>query len=95
MTKLEITTEPVISFRISHGFFVLQAYRQGFLVCRENTYVLTVPLASIMKDASETLSTSDEEVLKLQKKIEHLQQENKVLHVRAQGVTVLGTVMFC
>lgn len=48
-----------------------------------------------MKDASETLSTSGEEVLKLQKKIEHLMQENKVLHVRAQGVTVLGTVMFC
>ena len=49
---------------------------------------------SKMKDASETLSTPDKEVLKLQREIEHLQQENKVLHIRAQGVQVLGMCMF-
>lgn len=48
---------------------------------------------SRMKDASETISTSTEEFLRLQKQIEHLQQENKVLHIRAQGVQVLGMFM--
>ena len=43
-----------------------------------------------MKDASETLSTSTEEFLRLQREVEHLQQENRVLHIRAQGVQVLG-----
>ena len=45
-----------------------------------------------MKDASETFSTQDKDFLKLQKRVEHLQQENKVLQVRAQGVQVLGIV---
>lgn len=46
-----------------------------------------------MKDASGTLSMSTEEFLRLQKKIEHLQQENKALQIRAQGVQVLGMFM--
>lgn len=41
------------------------------------------------KDSSEHISSSDE-VSKLQKEIEQLQQDNKVLHIRAQGVQVLG-----
>ena len=41
------------------------------------------------KDSSEKLNSPDE-VSKLQKEIEQLQQENKVLHIRAQGVQVLG-----
>lgn len=42
-----------------------------------------------IKDASETLD-SLEKITRLQKEIQHLQQENKVLHIRAQGVQVLG-----
>lgn len=41
------------------------------------------------QDSSEHLNSSDE-VSKLQKEIEQLQQDNKVLHIRAQGVQVLG-----
>ena len=33
---------------------------------------------------------SSGEVTKLQREIEQLQQDNKVLHIRAQGVQVLG-----
>lgn len=33
---------------------------------------------------------SSDAPLKFQKEIERLQQENKVLHIRAQGVQVLG-----
>lgn len=40
-------------------------------------------------DSSEHLNSSDE-VAKLQGEIEQLQQDNKVLHIRAQGVQVLG-----
>lgn len=44
-----------------------------------------------MKDASETLdSDSREKLTRLQKEIQYLQQENKVLHIRSQGVQVLG-----
>ena len=50
---------------------------------------------SEMKDASETFSSQDKDFLKLQKRVEHLQQENKVLQVRAQGVQVLGIVTLC
>lgn len=42
------------------------------------------------KDSLETHSSSSDEFLRLQKEIEQLQQENKVLHIRAQGVQVLG-----
>ena len=41
------------------------------------------------RDASEHLNSSDE-ITKLQRVIEQLQQDNKVLHIRAQGVQVLG-----
>ena len=41
------------------------------------------------RDSSEYLNSSDE-VTKLQRVIEQLQQDNKVLHIRAQGVQVLG-----
>ena len=44
-----------------------------------------------MKDASETLDPSHQkEHTRLQERIQHLQQENKVLHLRVQGVQVLG-----
>lgn len=42
-----------------------------------------------MKDESETLNTL-EKFASLQKEIAKLKQENKVLHIRAQGVEVLG-----
>lgn len=48
-----------------------------------------------MKNASETFSAQDKDFLKLQKRVEHLHQENKVLQVRAQGVQVLGMVTLC
>lgn len=41
------------------------------------------------RDSSEHVNSSDE-VTKLQRVIEQLQQDNKVLHIRAQGVQVLG-----
>ena len=41
------------------------------------------------RDSSEHLNSSDE-VTKLQREILQLQQDNKVLHIRAQGVQVLG-----
>ncbi|XP_078367581.1 uncharacterized protein LOC144651500 [Oculina patagonica] len=44
------------------------------------------------KDSSEKLNSSDE-LKKLQKEIKHLTQENKVLHIRAEGVQVLGKVL--
>ncbi|XP_020624439.1 TNFAIP3-interacting protein 1-like isoform X1 [Orbicella faveolata] len=44
------------------------------------------------RDSSEHLNSSDE-VTKLQREIEQLQQDNKVLHIRAQGVQVLGKVL--
>ena len=46
-------------------------------------------MMSKWKDSSQKLSSSDE-FTKLQKEIEQLHQENKVLHIRAQGVQVLG-----
>ncbi|XP_078383097.1 uncharacterized protein LOC144665683 isoform X2 [Oculina patagonica] len=47
-----------------------------------------------MKDASGTLdSDSREKLTRLQKEIQYLQQENKVLHIRSQGVQVLGKVL--
>ena len=45
-----------------------------------------------MKDASETLNSS-EDYARLQKEIDQLKQDNKVLHIRAQGVQVLGMQM--
>lgn len=56
---------------------------------------LQIYAMSEMKDASETFSSQDKDFLKLQKRVEHLQQENKVLQVRAQGVQVLGIVTLC
>ena len=40
-------------------------------------------------DSSGHVNSSDE-VTKLQREIEQLQQDNNVLHIRAQGVQVLG-----
>lgn len=45
------------------------------------------------KDSLETSPSSLDECLRLQKEIKYLQQENKVLHMRAQGVQVLGKVL--
>lgn len=42
-----------------------------------------------MTDMKETLNTL-EKFASLQKEIAKLKQENKVLHIRAQGVEVLG-----
>ena len=42
------------------------------------------------EDSLETSPSSSDECLRLQKEIKCLQQENKVLHMRAQGVQVLG-----
>ena len=41
------------------------------------------------RDSSEHVNSSDE-VTKLQREVEQLQKDNKVLHIRAQGVQVLG-----
>ena len=46
-----------------------------------------------MKDASGAPSISNEEFLRLSRKIERLQQENKALQIRAQGVQILGMFM--
>lgn len=46
-------------------------------------------MSSKWPDSSEHLNSSGE-VAKLQREIEQLQQDNKVLHIRAQGVQVLG-----
>ena len=46
-------------------------------------------MTSKWPDSSEHVNSSDE-VAKLQREIVQLQQDNKVLHIRAQGVQVLG-----
>lgn len=57
------------------------------LIHRPKTNIWTA--MTDMKDESETLNTL-EKFASLQKEISKLKQENKVLHIRAQGVEVLG-----
>lgn len=48
-------------------------------------------MTSKWPDSSEHVyENSSDEVAKLQREIVQLQQDNKVLHIRAQGVQVLG-----